>query len=78
MVCNMILFKLKSSYNSSNPQGGSPPLVVCPPLLIIFAATLHVGGRSSLPQPEDVPCRGDQDPLILGRLDWWHKSRLLD
>jgi hypothetical protein len=48
-------------------------------LFIIFAATLHIGGRSSsLPQPEDRPCRGDQDPLIMGRLDWWHKSRVLD
>jgi hypothetical protein len=33
-------------------------------LFSIFAATLHIGGRSSIPQPEDAPCRGDRDPKI--------------
>ena len=34
---------------SPNPQAGGPRLVGCPRLLIqIFAATLHIGGRSSI------------------------------
>ena len=30
----------------------------------IFAATLHIGGRSSYLQPEDAPCRVYRDPRI--------------
>jgi hypothetical protein len=34
-------------------------------LFNIFAATLHIGGRSSHPQPEDAPCRGNRDGMAL-------------
>jgi hypothetical protein len=30
----------------------------------IFAATLHIRRPFLHPQPEDVPCHGDRDPLI--------------
>ena len=47
---------------SLNPEGWEPPLVGCPRLHIrsyppYWRPLLH-------PQPEDVPCRGDRDPLI--------------
>jgi hypothetical protein len=32
----------------------------------IFAATLHIRRAFLHPQPEDAPCRGDRDPLIMG------------
>jgi hypothetical protein len=32
----------------------------------IFAATLHILRPFLHPQPEDSPCRGDRDPLIMG------------
>jgi hypothetical protein len=31
----------------------------------IFAATLHIRRPFLHPQPEDAPCRGDRDPLII-------------
>jgi hypothetical protein len=31
----------------------------------IFAATLHIRRPFLHPQPEDEPCRGDRDPLIM-------------
>jgi len=47
------------------PKPEDRPLsVVRDCLFNIFAATLHIGGRSSHSQPEDAPCRGDRDPLI--------------
>ena len=42
-----------------------PLLAVSDCILNIFAATLHIGGRSSIPKPEDAPCRGYRDPLIV-------------
>jgi len=33
-------------------------------LFNIFTATLHIGGPFLHPQTEDVPCRGERDPLI--------------
>ena len=41
-----------------------PLSAVCNCLLNIFAATLHTWRPFLHPQPEDVPCRGDRDPLI--------------
>jgi hypothetical protein len=32
----------------------------------IFAGTLHIRRPFLHPQPEDAPCRGDRDPLIMG------------
>ena len=47
------------------PKPEDRPLsVVRDCLFNIFAPTLHLGGRSSHPQPEDAPCRDDRDPLI--------------
>ena len=31
-------------------------------LFNLFAATLNIGGRSSIRNTEDAPCRGDRDP----------------
>jgi hypothetical protein len=38
-------------------------------LFNIFAATLHTGGRSFPPKPENSPCHGDRDPLIVASVD---------
>jgi len=32
-------------------------------LFNLFAATLHKGGRSSIRNLKDAPCRGDREPL---------------
>ena len=51
---------------SPNPHAGGPPLVGCPRLLIQFIRSCRLYRRPFLyPQPEDAPCRGDRDPLIL-------------
>jgi hypothetical protein len=34
-------------------------------LFKVFAATLHIRRPFLHPQPEDVPCRGDRDTLIV-------------
>ena len=34
-------------------------------LFNILAATDQIGGRSLRTQPEDAPCHGDRDPLIM-------------
>ena len=43
-------------------------------LFNIFAATLHIWRPFLNPQPEDAPCRGERDPLIMvtgTHLSWW-------
>jgi hypothetical protein len=43
-------------------------------LFKVFAATLHIRMPFLHPQPEDAPCRGDRDPLIMvtgTHLSWW-------
>jgi hypothetical protein len=35
-------------------------------LFNVFAATLHICRPFLHPQPEDAPCRGDRDRLIMG------------
>ena len=46
------------------PQAGGPPLVGCSRLLIQFICSYPPYRRPFLyPQPEDVPCCGDRDPL---------------
>ena len=48
-----------------NPQAGRPPLsAVHDCLFNILAATRHIWRPFFQPQPEDMPCRGDRDPLI--------------
>ena len=54
---------------SSNRQAGRPPVVGCPRLLIQYIRCYHPYRRPFLhPQPEDVPCCGDRDPLIISWL----------
>jgi hypothetical protein len=42
-----------------------PLLAVCDYLFNVFAATLHICRPLLHPQPEDAPCRGDRDRLIV-------------
>ena len=52
-----------------NPQAGRPPLVGCLRLLIQYICSYPPYWRLFLhQQPEDVPCRGDRDPLIMAFL----------
>jgi hypothetical protein len=45
-----------------------PLSAVCDCLFKIFAATLHNWRPFLHPQPEDAPCRGDRDQLIMVRV----------
>ena len=55
---------------SSNPQFGGPPLVSCPRLLIQYTRSYLPYWKPFLyPQPEDAPCHGDRDPLIVTGVD---------
>jgi len=50
---------------SPNSQAGGPPRVGCPRLPIQYIRSYPPYWRPFLyPQPEEVPCRGDRDPLI--------------
>jgi hypothetical protein len=44
---------------------GHPLSAVRDCLFHIFAATLHIRRPLLHPQPEEAPCRGDWDPLIM-------------
>jgi len=49
----------------SNPNLEDHPLsALCNCLFSILAVTLHFWRLFLHPQPEDVPCCGDSDPLI--------------
>jgi len=51
---------------SPNPQAGEPLLVGCLQLLIQYIHSYPPYRRPFLhPQPEDVPCCGDRDPLTM-------------
>jgi hypothetical protein len=54
---------------SPNPQAGGPPHLGCPRLLIqyirSYPATLLIMRLFLHLQPEDVPCRGNRDRLIM-------------
>jgi hypothetical protein len=51
---------------SPNHQAGGLPLVSCPRLLIQYIRSYPPYWRPFLhPQPEDVPCHGDGNPLII-------------
>jgi len=39
-----------------------PSSAVSDCLFNLFADTLHIGGRSSIRNLNDAPCRGDRDP----------------
>ena len=57
---------------SANPQARGPPLVGSPQLLIQYIRSYSPYRRPLFyPQPEDTPCRGDRDPLIMGM---WSKK----
>jgi hypothetical protein len=47
---------------------GHPLSAVRDCLFNVFAATLHIRWPFLYPQPEDVPCRGDRDRLIM---EWY-------
>jgi len=66
------------------PQAGEPTPVGCPRLLIQYIRSYPPYWRPFLhPQPEDAPCRGDRDPLIMELKDslsdgfYWLKSDFL-
>jgi hypothetical protein len=42
----------------------------------IFAATLHIRRPFLHPQPEDTPCHGDRDPLIMAHGSQFHENTL--
>jgi hypothetical protein len=48
---------------------GHPLSAVRDFLLNVFAATLHILRPLLHPQPEDAPCLGDRDPLIMDSLE---------
>jgi hypothetical protein len=51
-----------------NPKLEDHPLsAVRDCLFNVFAATLHIRTPFLHPQPEDPPCRGDRDSLIIGK-----------
>jgi hypothetical protein len=47
---------------------GHPVPAVRDCLFNVFAATLHIHRPFLHPQPEDAPCRGDRDPLIMASI----------
>ena len=64
MFLNKIFLQGRFVRTSPNPQVGVPPLVSCPRLLIQFIRSYPPYRRPILyPQPEDMPWRGDRDPL---------------
>ena len=67
MVRNMIRFYGEVLLaHHPNYQAGGPPLVGCPRLLIQHICSYPPYWRPFLhPQPEDAPCCGDRDPLVM-------------
>ena len=64
MFLNISVLQGRVVSTSPNPQAGGPPLVGCPRLLIQFIRSYPPYRRPFLyPQPEDMPCRCDRDPL---------------
>jgi hypothetical protein len=54
-----------------------PLSAVCDCLFNVFAATLHIRRPFLHPQPEDAPCRGDRDPIIMGKKESTWKNYAL-
>ena len=77
---NMILFLRWGVFSSFlNPQAGIQPLVGCPRLFIQYIRSYPPYWRPFLhQQPEDAPCRGEREPLIMhvktlwGQNVFWH------
>jgi hypothetical protein len=56
---------------------GHPLSAVRDCLFHVFAPTLHIRRPFLHPQPEDAPCRGDRDRLIMGQFYIWEvKAKL--
>jgi hypothetical protein len=65
VVTWLIFYGKKFSAPRPTPKLENRPLsAVRDCLFNIFAVTLHIRRPLLHPQPEDVPCRGDKDPLI--------------
>jgi hypothetical protein len=72
VVRNMVIFygeELLASRPTPKLEG-HPLSGVRDCLFNVFAATLHIRRPFLHPQPEDEPCRGDRDPLIMDRDRW--------
>jgi hypothetical protein len=67
MFCNVvILYGEELLAPRPTPKLEDHPLsAVRDCLFNVFAATLHIWRPFLHPQPEDAPCRGDRDPLIM-------------
>jgi len=64
---------------SPNPQAGGPPLVGCRRLLIQYIHGYPPYWRPFFhPQPEDAPCLGDRDPLIIVICIYRHEELQLE
>ena len=67
MIRNVIRFYVEELLAARpTPQAGGPPLVGCQPLPIQYIRSYPPYWSPFVhPQPEDTPCRGDRDPLVL-------------
>jgi hypothetical protein len=45
-------------------------------LFNVFAATIHIRRSFLHPQPEDAPCHGDRDPLIMDSFQMYRQMFL--
>ena len=59
---------------SPNHQAGGPPLVGCSWLLIQYIRK-YICRQFLHPQPEDAPCRGDRDSLVVAAKE---RTRLME
>jgi len=60
------LYGEELSAHCPTPQAGGPSLVGCPQLLTQHIRSYPPYWRPFLhPHPEDAPCSGDRDPLIM-------------
>jgi hypothetical protein len=68
VFCNMVIFygeELLAPCPTPKLEG-HPLSAVRDCLFNVFAATLHIRRPFLHPQPEDAPCHGDRDQLIIG------------
>jgi hypothetical protein len=49
------------------PKMEDQPLSAVHACIRVFAANLHIRRPFLHPQPEDAPCHGDRDPLIMDK-----------
>jgi len=61
-------YRWPSCARDGHPLAGIPPLIGCPLVLIEYIRIYPPYWRMFLhPQPEDLPCHVDRDPLIMDR-----------